>query len=174
MGDFFVVGDLSLMRLFGLASQMIESSPDASMEPANLPLAAVADESLQRSTLSAAALDLQERHMIGKCNPCLFALRTTCRRHPSCSYCHLPSHRKPKRASKHARDSNKNRIGRTTTPCLERCSGENASIASLPSVALPSSPVPRVSLATAFYQNGAPQYVACYVCYPMSATTVAF
>ena len=171
MDELFVVGDLSFMRLRVLASDIIESSPEAGMQPANLPLAAVADESLQRSTLSAAALDLQERHMIGKCNPCLFALRTTCRRHPSCSYCHLPGHRKPKRARKHARDSKKNRIGRTTTPSLERCSGENASIASLPCVALPSSPVPRVSLATAFYQNGAPQYV---VCYPVSATTVAF
>jgi hypothetical protein len=83
--------------------------------------------------------DWSVEHAVGTCNPCIFAMRGTCRNGEACQHCHLPGHAKPKRASKKKRDQKKERMARlcrTPSPQWRAYDAEPAR--SLPALALPS------------------------------------
>jgi hypothetical protein len=123
------------------------------LDSPNPRLATLADQMLQRPAPIAGITDWEERHLAGTCDPCIFALRNACRNGSSCSYCHLPGHRKPKRASKRKRDQKKTRISRACRiPSPEWRSGDNLAIASVPNAPLPSVSLPS-SLASVSIPN---------------------
>jgi hypothetical protein len=91
--------------------------------------------------------DWSAEHALGTCNPCIFAMRNTCRNGSACQHCHLAGHAKPKRASKKKRDQKKERLARLCrTPSPEWRSYDEAP-RSLPTMVLPTQPVMQPVLA---------------------------
>lgn len=96
--------------------------------------------------------DWSAEHELGTCNPCIFAMRNTCRNGAACQHCHLPGHAKPKRASKKKRDQKKERLARLCrTPSPEwRAYGAEVP-RSLPALPLPAQTYMQPVLATPAY-----------------------
>jgi hypothetical protein len=93
--------------------------------------------------------DWSVEHAAGTCNPCIFAMRNTCRNGAACQHCHLPGHAKPKRASKKKRDQKKERLARLCrTPSPEWRAYDAEPARSLPALALPSQACMQPVLAT--------------------------
>lgn len=114
------------------------------LQSANPQLATLAEQMLQGP--APAIVDWEPAHATGACDPCLFAMRNACRNGDSCAYCHLPGHRKPKRASKRKRDQKKERLSRACrTPSPEWRSsdsiGTDRILPTLPAASLSWSPV---------------------------------
>jgi hypothetical protein len=86
-------------------------------------------------------------HAMGKCRPCVFALRDVCRNTAeACMYCHAEGHAKPKRASHKVRRQKKamRDRGRTPSPSpspYHARGSEHDGFFSLPTVVLPPMPV---------------------------------
>jgi len=93
--------------------------------------------------------DWSVEHATSTCNPCIFAMRNTCRNGDACQHCHLPGHAKPKRASKKKRDQKKERLARLCrTPSPEWRAYDAQPARSLPALPLPSQACMQPVLAT--------------------------
>lgn len=117
----FLEGDGALVERFSQCLRYMPGVEDVSFESLLAPWLASSHAELAsygRRLLAEcceareASLRFRERHEEGQCEPCVFALRSSCRNGAACGYCHLEGHQKPKRASKRKREKRKERIRR--------------------------------------------------------------